>query len=153
MAKRGTKKQAPNWVPSSFDEADLRKAKKEGFLPASAAVVFLGDEVVPSPPAGYWVMFLAFLLHGVSLPAQEFHRGLLFVYGVQLHQLMPNSLLHIACFITLCEAFLGIEPHWVLWKFLFCLCPSGSLTKIPELGGANVSVRSKSHYLDFKMAQ
>jgi hypothetical protein len=22
MAKKGTKKQAPNWVPSSFDEAD-----------------------------------------------------------------------------------------------------------------------------------
>jgi hypothetical protein len=32
------------------------------------------------------------------------------VYGVQLHQLMPNSLMHIACFITMCEAFLGIDP-------------------------------------------
>jgi hypothetical protein len=30
---------------------------------------------------------------------------------VQLHQLTPNSILYIACFITLCEFFLGIGPH------------------------------------------
>jgi hypothetical protein len=52
---------------------------------------------------------------------------------VQLHQLTPNSILHIACFITLCESFLGIDPHWVLWKFLFRLCPSVSLAKNLEL--------------------
>jgi hypothetical protein len=97
-------------------------------------------------------MFLAFLLHGLSLPAHEFLRGLLFVYGVQLHQLTPNSSLHIACFITLCESFLGIDPLWVLWKFLFHLRPSVSLAEYPELGGAVVSVRSESHYLEFKMA-
>jgi hypothetical protein len=33
---------------------------------------------------------------------------------VQLHQLTPNSLLHIACFVTLYESFLGIEPHFLL---------------------------------------
>jgi hypothetical protein len=59
----------------------------------------------------HWVMLLAFLLRGLSLPAHKFLCGLLFVYGMQLHQLMPNSLVHIACFITLCEAFLGIDPH------------------------------------------
>jgi hypothetical protein len=98
-------------------------------------------------------MFLAFLLEGFSLPAHEFLCGLLFVYGVQLHQLTPNSLLHIACFITLCEAFLGSDPYWVLWKYLFCLCPSGSQGEIPELGGAIVLMRSESQYLYFKMAQ
>jgi hypothetical protein len=75
------------------------------------------------------------------------------VYGVQLHQLTPNSLLHIACFVTLCEAFLGIDPHWILWKYLFRLRPSAALAEIPKLGGAIVSVRSKSQYLEFQMAQ
>jgi hypothetical protein len=153
MAKKGTKKQALNWVPSSFDEADLKKAKKEGFLPELAAVRFPRDEVVPTPPAGYRVMFLAFLLRGLSLSAHEFLRGLLFIYGVQLHRPTPNFLLHIAGFITLCESILGIDPHWVLWKFIFRLHPSVSLTKNPELGGAIVSVRSESHYLEFQMAQ
>jgi hypothetical protein len=53
MAKKGTKKMALNWVPSSFDEPDLKKAKKEGFLPAAAPVIFPGNERVPKPPKGY----------------------------------------------------------------------------------------------------
>jgi hypothetical protein len=97
-------------------------------------------------------MFLAFLHRGLSLPAHEFLCGLLFVYGMQLHQLTPNSILHIAYFVTLYESFLGMDPHWVLWKFLFRLRPSVSLDKNPELRGAVVSVRSKSYYLEFKMA-
>jgi hypothetical protein len=68
-------------------------------------------EVIPRPADGFRVMFLFFLYRGLSLPAHEFLRGLLFVYGVQLHQLIPNLILHIACFITLCEAFLVIDPH------------------------------------------
>jgi hypothetical protein len=97
-------------------------------------------------------MFFAFLLRGLSLPAHEFLRGLLFVYGVQLHQLTPNSILHIACFITLCESFLGIDPHFLLWRSLFRLCPSVSLSNKPELGGACISVRAESQYLEFSMA-
>jgi hypothetical protein len=122
-----------------------------GLFPKSAPIVFPGDERIPKPPSGYRVMLLAFLLRGLSLPTHEFLRGLLFVYGVQLHQLTPNLILHIACFITLCESFLGINPHWVLWKFLFRLRPSISLAKNPELGGAVVSVRSELHYLEFNM--
>jgi hypothetical protein len=94
MAKKGTKNLALNWVPSSFDDADLKKAEKEGFLPAAAPIIFPGDKSVPKPPEGYRVMFLAFLLRGLSLPAHKFLHGLLFVYGMQLHQLMPNLILH-----------------------------------------------------------
>jgi hypothetical protein len=83
-------------------------------------------------------------LRGLSFPAHEFLRGLLFVYGVQLHQLAPNLILHIACFITLCESFLGIEPHFLLWKYLFRLRPNVALTKKPELGGAVVCIRAES---------
>jgi hypothetical protein len=111
MTKKGSSSVATKWVPSSFEESDLKKAKKEGLLPESAPIVFPGDERIPKPPSGYRVMFLAFLLRDLSLPAHEFLRGLLFVYGVQLHQFTPNSILHIACFITLCESFLGIDPH------------------------------------------
>jgi hypothetical protein len=151
MTKKGSSSAATNWVPSLFKESDLKKAKKEGLLPQSAPIIFPDDERIPKPPNGYRVMFLAFLLRGLSLPTHEFLHGLLFVYGMQLHQLTPNSILHIACFITLCESFLGIDPHWVLWKFLFCLHPSVSLAKNTKLGGAVVSVRSESHYLEFNM--
>jgi hypothetical protein len=152
MMKKGSISVATKWVPSLFKESDLKKAKKEGLLPESVSIIFPGAKRILKPLGRYRVMFLAFLLRGLSLPAHEFLRGLLFVYGVQLHQLTPNLILHIACFITLCEFFLGIDPHWVLWKFLFRLRPSISLAKNPELGGAIVSVRSESHYLEFNMA-
>jgi hypothetical protein len=126
MAKKGVKKQAVGWTASSFLEVDLAKMKKEGFLAQSAEVIFPSAEVIPAPQPGFRVMFLAFLLRGLSLPAHKFLCGLLFVYGVQLHQLTPNSLLHIACSITLCETFLGINPHWGLWKYLFRLCSNAS---------------------------
>jgi hypothetical protein len=143
---------ATSWVPSDFKQKDLDKAQADGLISDDDQVIFPSTERIPKPPSGFRVMFLAFLLHGLSLPAHEFLRGLLFVYGVQLHQLTPNSVLHIACFITLCESFLGIEPHFLLWKFLFRLHPSVALSKKPELGGAVVSIRAESQYLEFSMA-
>jgi hypothetical protein len=72
---------------------------------------------------------------------------------VQLHQLTPNSILHIAYFITLCEAFMGINPHWDLWKCPFYLCRNVSKEEIHDLGGAIVSVQSEAQYLKFEMAE
>jgi hypothetical protein len=152
MAKKKSGNAATSWVPSEFKESDLLKAQRDGFLVGGEQVVFPSTECIPKPLSGYRVMFLAFLLSGLSLPAHEFLCRLLFVYGVQLHQLTPNSILHIVCFIILCESFLGVKPHWILWKFIFGLRPSVSLSKNPELGGAVVSVRAEAHYLEFSMA-
>jgi hypothetical protein len=33
MTKKAGSSVATKWVPSSFEESDLKKAKKEGFLP------------------------------------------------------------------------------------------------------------------------
>jgi hypothetical protein len=114
MSKKKSTNMATSWVPSEFEQANLTKARKEGFHVKRDQVIFPSSERIPKPPSGYRVMFLAFLLCGLSLPAHKFLCGLLFVYDVQLHQLMPNSILHIACFITLCESFLGVEPHWIV---------------------------------------
>jgi hypothetical protein len=47
---------------------------------------------------------------------------------------------------------LGIEPHFLLWRSIFWLCPSVALANKPELGGAAVSVRAEAQYLEFSMA-
>jgi hypothetical protein len=117
MGESKTTNASTSWVPSEFGQTDLTKTQKEGLITEGDQVIFPSTERIPKPPSGYRVMFLAFLLRGLSVLAHEFLHGLLFVYGVQLHQLTPNSILHIACFVTLCESFLGIEPHWILWKF------------------------------------
>ena len=106
-----------------------------GILTDETAMRFPGDEMIPCPGDGWRVIFLDFLVRGLSLPAHEFLRGLLFVYGVQLHQLTPNSILHIAVFITLCECFLSIHPHFRLWKQIFLLRRNASRDAIYDVGG------------------
>jgi hypothetical protein len=104
-----------NWVQTKFLEKDLQSADKIGILKNDPAeTLAAGSEIIPRPPAGFWVLFFAFLLRGLSFPPHPFLCGLLFAYGIQLHDLNPNTILHIACFITLSEYFLGIKPHWVL---------------------------------------
>jgi hypothetical protein len=107
-AKKG---RTSGWSPSTFSANGLRKLRAAGLLSATAMIAIPGEEMIPRPEKGYRVMFSQFLLRSLSLAVHEFLRGLLFVYGVQLHQLTPNSILHIACFVTLCECFLGIDPH------------------------------------------
>jgi hypothetical protein len=149
---KGKANSSTSWVHSTLMQKELDKAKADGLVSDKDSIVFPTTERIPKPSSGYRVMFLAFLLHGLSLPAYEFLRGLLYFYGVQLHQLTPNSILHIACFVTLCELFLGIEPHFLLWRSIFRLRPNVSLSHKPELGGAVVSVRAEAQYLEFSMS-
>jgi hypothetical protein len=117
MGKTNTTNASTNWVPTEFKQTDLDKALADGLIADGDQVIFPSTERIPKPPSGYRVMFLAFLLRGLSFPAHEFLCGLLFVCGVQLHQLTPNLILHIACFITLCESFLSFG-HSRAWEIL-----------------------------------
>jgi hypothetical protein len=66
------------------------------------------------------VTFYHFAERGLALPTYSFFRGHLYFYGLELHHLNPNSICHIAIFIHFCEVFLGIEPHWNLFRSLPC---------------------------------
>jgi hypothetical protein len=46
-------------------------------------------------------------------------RGLLDFYRLNLTHLNPNSILQISIYVHLCEAFLGVLPHFGLWKYLY----------------------------------
>jgi hypothetical protein len=52
-----------NWLQTKFLEKDLQNAAKTGILKNEPAEVHIaGPEIIPRPPAGFWVIFLAFLL-------------------------------------------------------------------------------------------
>jgi hypothetical protein len=55
----------------------------------------------------------------MALPAHQFLHNLLSYYQIELNQLSPGGILHITAFIALCEALLGIQPHFSLWKYFF----------------------------------
>jgi hypothetical protein len=56
------------------------------------------------------------------VPPHLFLHSLLWYYGLELHHLTPSGVLHIAIFVTLCEAYLGVDPNLNLWKYFFRLC-------------------------------
>ena len=58
-------------------------------------------------------MFLTHFVRGLGFPLHPFVRGLMFYYGLDFHDLAPNSILNISTFIVVCEAFLRIPPHFV----------------------------------------
>jgi hypothetical protein len=79
MAKNSS---STNWVRSAITPKEVEKARMNGLISTQDSIKFPSTERILKPPSGYEVMFLAFLLRGLSLPAHEFLRGLLFVYGV-----------------------------------------------------------------------
>ncbi|KAK1650272.1 hypothetical protein QYE76_068077 [Lolium multiflorum] len=138
------------WERSKISSQDMNLLKKLGFAKKKDALRFPHEESYPSPPMEYRVSFVDHLIRGLSPPIHEFLRGLLFVYGLQLHQLTPNSILHVSIFITLCECFLGVQPNWALWKRIFCLRRNGSHGVTYNIGGVVICVRSDVDYFDIK---
>ncbi|KAK1650658.1 hypothetical protein QYE76_068463 [Lolium multiflorum] len=142
---------AAEWERSKITNQDLNLLKKLGISKKPKAVCFPSEESYPTPPMGYRVSFVDHLIRGLSAPIHPFLRGLLFVYGLQLHHLTPNSILHISIFITLCEAFLGVQPNWALWKRIFFARRNGSSNVAYNIGGVVISVRSSVNYFDVKL--
>jgi hypothetical protein len=64
----------------------------------------------PSLPPGYVVSFVSFHERGFGVPASRFMRAILHNYGVELHNLSPNSISQAAIFVAVCEGYLGIDP-------------------------------------------
>ena len=138
------------WERSKISNQDMNLLKKLGFTKKENALRFPKEESYPSPPIEYRVSFVDHLIRGLSPPIHEILRGLLFVYGLQLHQLTPNSILHVSIFITLCECFLGVQPNWALWKRIFCLRRNGSHGVAYNIGGVVICVRSDVEYFVVK---
>ena len=149
--ERMEKEKISGWERSKISSQDRRMLRKMGLL-KNETMQMPADESIPHPPEGFRVIFTDFLVRGLSVPVHEFLRGLLFIYGIQLHQLTPNSILHISIFITLCECFLGIHPHWGLWKHIFYLRRNNSKNAIYNVGGVYICVRPEASYFDLKFA-
>jgi hypothetical protein len=73
----------------------------------------------PNPPHNYVVSFVRLHECGFTTPASRFMRGLCHHYGVELHNFTPNAISQVACFVAVCEGFLGIPVNWDLWVHLF----------------------------------
>ena len=74
-----------DWERSLITEREKNKAQKLGLISRTEGdVIMPGADERPNPPPGFTIMFLAYLFRGLSLPAHEFLRCLLFSDGIQL---------------------------------------------------------------------
>ena len=89
------------------------------------------------------VLFTSFVEHGLALPTSDFSHGLLYYYGIQIHHLTPESILHLSIFVHLCEAFLGIKPHFELFRRLYSLVPQPSRNEMGSFGCAHLELRTE----------
>ena len=60
-------------------------------------------------------------------------------YGLDFHDLAPNSILQISSFIIVCEAFLRITPHFGMWLKTFDVKPKMVEGQYAACGGALIS--------------
>jgi hypothetical protein len=112
-----------DWTPSIITSGHLQKLKNQGFMMVAELTAYHvpEDPALPVLARGYVVSFLAFYEQGFGVLLHRFLRSLLQYYGLELHHLTPSGVLHIVAFMTLCEAYLGINPNFVLWNYLFCV--------------------------------
>ena len=102
-------------------ELVLKAFAVKGFLPPKEVAHWrapMGEDF-PRPQDGEVVSFLTFHERGLRYPAHWFLRGLLNEWGLELQHLNPTGVLHIARFITMSEAFLGMELHVDFFRQIF----------------------------------
>jgi hypothetical protein len=146
----GKKKEAQpptgEWTYSKCSRHDLDRLVSEGLLQDKNLVNWRPSfrEPFPMKNVDEIVTFYHFVERGLALPSCSFFHGLLYYYGLELHHLNPNSICHILIFIYFCEAFLGIEPHWDLFLFLFRVKPQPTSKNLSVAGGAGIQLRQQA---------
>jgi hypothetical protein len=110
------------WVRSTWTEAQIQASFDRGVLRPKVEVEWraAAGEEFPSEDVKEQVVFASFFERGLNLPVGDFFHGLLY-YRLELVHLVPNSITVVSTFIHFCEAYLGISPHFLLWRYFFCV--------------------------------
>jgi hypothetical protein len=133
-------------------ESDLLHLVDVGILPPKELCSWriCHGVTVPIEDTHESVVYVPFLILGLALPISPFFCGLLDFYNLNLTHLNPNSILQISIFVHLCEAYLGVLPHFGLWKYLYHCRPRMAGGQHQLVGGASLEMRRgrKTEYLD-----
>jgi hypothetical protein len=99
---------------------------------------------------GETVVFLAHIERIFGVLVGDFLHELLHFYRIELVHLAPNSIMIISTFVHLYEAYLGIAPHFHLWRHFFELKKMG---KGVVVGSVSFMLRQnmKSEYIDLAL--
>jgi hypothetical protein len=138
---------------TTADESELLRLDENRFLPDSVVLQRWPTkrEDIPTSNTKEIVVFSSFFQRGFGLPTCEFLRGLPHHCQIELVHLNPNSILQIAIFMHLCEAFLSIPPKFPMFKSYFLLKYQPSVDKWKVIGDIGLQTRPDSGLLDLPM--
>ena len=118
---------------SISNEASLNWLVDDDVLPNRVIVGWhqAHSESFPTPCGDELVVFEDYFYRRFGVPIHPFLRGLIDYYEISLCNLGPNFILHVSVFIHFYEAYLGILPHFDLFRHFFCLkARAGSRSRI-----------------------
>jgi hypothetical protein len=144
------------WKKSKAKTEDLLALVNSGFLWEKEMDMWraaAGDPFPMEKNPDEIPMFARFVERGLALPASDFFKGLLKYYDIEYLNLNPNGIFHVSIFVHFYEAFVGIKPHWVLFRKFFRLKPHPSANDPRVVGGADIQMREDAveHYLSYKL--
>jgi hypothetical protein len=149
---------AKEWKKAKLKIEDLLSLVNSGFLREKEMDLWRATTRDPYPMEknpDEIPMFARFAEHGLPLPASDFFKGLLRYYDIEYLNLNLNGIFHVSIFVHFCEVFVGIKPHWVLFRKFFWLKPQPSNNDLRVVGGAGIQMREEAadQYLAYKLIE
>jgi hypothetical protein len=144
------------WKKSKAKTEDLLALLNSGFIREKEVDMWratAGDPYPMEKSEDEIPMFARIAERGLTLPASDFFKGLMGYYSIEYLNLNPNGIFHTAVFVHFREAFMGIKPHWILFRKFFRVKPQPSASNPRVVSGAGIQMREDAaeQYLSYKL--
>jgi hypothetical protein len=113
---------AKEWKKSKLKTEDLLVLVNSGFLREKEMDLWRPAASDPYPmekSPDEIAMFARFVERRLAVPTSDFFKGLLRYYDIKYLNLNPNKIFHVFVFVHFYEVFVGIKPHWILFRKFF----------------------------------
>jgi hypothetical protein len=149
---------AKEWKKSKLKTKDLLALVNSGFLREKEMDLWRAAAGNPYPMEKNLdeiPMFARFAERELAIPASNFFKGLLRYYDIEYLNLNLNGIFHVSVFVHFCEAFVGIKPHWVLFRKFFRVKPQPSTNDPRVVREAGIQMREDAadQYLSYKLIE
>jgi hypothetical protein len=149
---------ANEWKKSKLKTEDLLALVNSGFLREKEMDLWrpaAGDPYPMEKNPDEIPMFARFVECGLAVPTSDFFKGLPRYYDIEYLNLNPNGIFHVSIFVHFCEAFVGIKPHWILFRKFFRVKTQPSTNDPRVVGGAGIQMREDAadQYLSYKLIE
>jgi hypothetical protein len=149
---------AKEYKKSKLKTEDLLALVHRGFLREKEMDVWntaAGDPYPMEKNPDEIPMFAKFAERGLAVPVSDFFKDLLRYNGIEYLNLNPNGIFHVSVFVHFCEAFVGIKPHWILFRKFFRVKPQPSTNDPRVVRGAGIQMHEDAadQYLSYKLTR